>query len=193
MFWHTISYRGMRKLLTLLLLTAISINSFSQSDLLVLKQKNQVIQTWVTGSIIDFQFSSKQWIKGMIKNIRNDSILMEIIVLHQVPTQLGFLKIDTAQMGLMKLHVNEIYGMPKRQFGSGIISNGGLFQLGAGAYIFLNVFNSLIHNEPVFSSQNLTGLGIAAGVFLVGKILESTHKTYITLGKRYMMATIHTQ
>jgi len=67
----------MRKLLTLFLFTIISINSFSQSDLLVLKQKNQVIQTWVTGSSIDFQFSSKQWIQGIIKTIRNDSILIE--------------------------------------------------------------------------------------------------------------------
>lgn len=181
----------MRQLLPLFLFTFISTHSFSQSDLLVLKQRNQVIQTWVTGSVIDFQFSSKQWIQGIIKNIRNDSILMEIIVLHQVPTQLGFLKTDTARMGLMKLHVNEMYGMPKRQFRSGIISNGALFQLGAGAYIFLNVFNSLIHNEPVFSSQNLTGLGIAAGVFLAGKILQSIHKTYITLGRKYKMETIH--
>jgi len=181
----------MRKLLTLFLFTIISINSFSQSDLLVLKQKNQVIQTWVTGSSIDFQFSSKQWIQGIIKTIRNDSILIEQFALHKVPTETGFLRIDTAKMGLMKLHVNEIYGMPRRQFGSGIISNGGLFQLGAGAYIFLNVFNSLIHNEPVFSSQNLTGLGIAAGVFLIGVMLQSTHKTYITLGKKYTMATIH--
>jgi len=183
----------MRKLLTLVLFTVLSSATFSQSDLLVLKQKNQIIQTWVTGSIIDFQFSNRQWIEGIIKNIRNDSILLEIIVLHQVPAELGFLKTDTARMGLMRLHVNEIYGMPKRQFGSGIIRNGALFKLGSGAYIFLNVFNSLIHNEPVFSSQNLTGLGIAAGVFVVGCILQSTHKTYITLGKRYTMATIHTQ
>ena len=191
MFWHTLSYRVMRKLLILILFIVISQIAFSQSDLLVLKQKNQIIQTWVPGSFIDFQFSSKQWIQGIIKTVRNDSILMEIIILHQVPTQLGFLKIDTARMGPLKLHVKEIYGMPKRQFSSGIISNGALFQLGSGAYIFLNVFNSLIHNEPVFSAKNSTGLGIATGVFALGKILASTHKTYITLGGRYKMETIH--
>ena len=191
MFWHTLSYRVMRKLLVPILFIVISQIAFSQSDLLVLKQKNQIIQTWVPGSFIDFQFSSKQWIQGIIKTVRNDSILMEIIILHQVPTQLGFLKIDTARMGPLKLHVKEIYGMPKRQFSSGIISNGALFQLGSGAYIFLNVFNSLIHNEPVFSAKNSTGLGIAAGIFVLGKILASTHKTYITLGGKYKMETIH--
>ncbi len=191
MFWHTLSYRAMKKLLTPILFIFISQIAFSQSDLLVLKQRNQIIQTWVPGSFIDFQFSSKQWIQGIIKTVRNDSILMEIIILHQVPTQLGFLKIDTARMGPLKLHVKEIYGMPKRQFSSGIISNGALFQLGSGAYIFLNVFNSLIHKEPVFSAKNSTGLGIAAGIFVLGKILASTHKTYITLGGKYKMETIH--
>jgi hypothetical protein len=92
----------------------------------------------------------------------------------------------------MKLHVKEIYGMPKRNFSSGIISNGTLFMLGGGAYIFLNIFNSLIHNETVFSAQNTTGLGIAAGVVLLGVLLQSSHKTYIVLGKKYTMETIHT-
>ena len=56
---------------------------FTQSDLLVLKQRNQTIQSWVPGSLINFQFSSKQWIQGIIKNIRSDSIVMEQIVLVQ--------------------------------------------------------------------------------------------------------------
>ncbi len=92
----------------------------------------------------------------------------------------------------MKFHVKEIYGMPKRDFGSSMFSNGSLFQLGSAAYIFLNIFNSLIHNETVFSSTNLQNLGIAGGVFLIGTLLASTHKTYVVLGKKYTMKTIHT-
>ena len=157
-----------------------------------MKQKNQVIQTWIPGSVINFQFSNKQWIEGIIKTVRNDSILMEQIVVRTVPDAFGFPKIDTAKLGLLKLHVSEIYGMPKRNFGGGIFSNGILFQLGSGAYIFLNIFNSLIHNEQVFSSVNLTRLGIAGGVFIVGSLLRASHKTYIVMGKKYTMATIHT-
>lgn len=157
-----------------------------------MKQKNQVIQTWIPGSVINFQFSNKQWIEGIIKTVRNDSILMEQIVLRTVPDAFGFPKIDTAKLGLLKLHVNEIYGMPKRNFGSGIFSNGILFQLGSGAYIFLNIFNSLIQNDPVFSSVNLTRLGIAGGVFVIGSLLRASHKTYIVMGKKYTMASIHT-
>lgn len=181
----------MKQLLAFFLFMILSTYSFSQSDLLVLKQRNQIIQTWVPGSYINFQFSSKQWLQGIIKYIRNDSIIMEQIALRQVPTQLGYPTIDTAKLGIMKLHVNEIYGIPKRNMRSGIITNGSLFRLGSAAYIFLNIFNSLIRGEQVFGPQNLPGLSIAASVFVVGKILQATHKEFITLGKKYSMETLH--
>ena len=164
---------------------------FSQTDLLVLKQRNQTIQTWIPGSYIDFQFSSRQWIQGIVKSVKNDSILIEQIMLEKVPNQFGFLSIDTAKLGLMKFHVSEIYGLPKRNFSSGIISNGALFQLGGGAYIFLNIFNSLIRKDAVFGKENITGLSIAGGFFLIGKILAAAHKTYVVIGKKYTMSTIH--
>jgi hypothetical protein len=163
--------------------------SFSQSDLLVMKNRNQTIQTWVPGSVINFQFSSRQWIQGIIKKIHNDSILIEQIAIVQVPNQFGFPTIDTAKLGLLQLHVNEIYGMPKKDY-AGIITNGSLLQLGSGAYIFLNLANSLIKSDPVFSSVNVTRLGVAGGIFLMGTILHLSHKTYIRLGKRYTMQTI---
>ena len=182
----------MKPILLLLLLLFTRYYGYTQTDLLVLKQRNQTIQTWIPGSFINFQFSSRQWIQGIIKSVRNDSILMEQIILERVPNQFGFLSIDTAKMGLMKFHVKEIYGMPKRDFGSSMFSNGSLFQLGSAAYILLNIFNSLIHNEAVFSATNLQNLSIAGGVFLIGTLLASTHKTYVVLGKKYTMKTIHT-
>ena len=108
-----------------------------------------------------------------------------------MPNQFGFLSIDTGHFGLMKFHVKEIYGMPLRNTGSDIIGNGQLFQLGGAAYIFLNVFNSLLHKEAIFGKENISGLAMAGGFFFVGKLLAATHKTYIMLGKRYSMSTIH--
>ncbi|MEO7530934.1 MAG: hypothetical protein ABIS69_05970 [Sediminibacterium sp.] len=178
------------RLLTLFLFGTI--HTFSQSDLLVLKQGNQTIQTWVPGSIINFQFSSKQWIQGIIKTVRNDSIIIEQIIIEQVANQFGFPSIDTAKLGIMKFHIGEIYGMPKKEY-AGIIANGALFKLGGGAYILLNVANTLIHKEALFSSINATRLGVASGVFLLGSILGMSHKGYITLGKKYRMEIIHTR
>lgn len=182
----------MKTILLLFTLTAFFINSQAQSDLLVMKKKNQTLQTWIPGSTITFQFSSKQWIQGIIRKIRNDSILIEQIDVRQVANGFGFPTLDTARLGLLQLHVNEIYGMPLRQFGGSIFTNGALLELGSGAYIFLNVFNSLLKGDPVFAAPNPTRLGIAGGVFLLGLLQQSTHKTYLVMGKKYRMATIHT-
>ncbi len=181
----------MKPLLILLFLVFGVLTAFSQDDLLVLKQRNQTVQTWIPGSIINFQFSSRQWIQGIIKHIRNDSILIEQIILRTVPNQFGFASIDTAKMGLMKLHVKEIYGMPKRSSGGSMFTNGALFMLGSAAYVFVNLFNTLIHKEPIFAPPNGTRLGVAAGVFAFGLLLQSNHKEYVVLGKKYTMETIH--
>jgi len=178
-------------LLSFLFILLVSSYTYSQSDLLVLKQKNRTIQTWVPGSVLNFQFSSKQWLQGIIKNIRNDSILMEQIDVRTVPNSFGFPTIDTAKLGIMKFHVNEIYGMPKRNYGSNIFTNGILLQLGSGAFMFLNIVNSLVRNEQVFSSLNLSRLGVAGSIFIVGSLLRASHRTYIILGKKYRMETIH--
>lgn len=82
--------------------------------------------------------------------------------------------------------------MPKKDY-AGIITNGALFKLGSGAYIFLNIVNSLIKSDPLFSAVNAKRLGIAGGVFLLGTVLGLSHQNYIVLGKRYTMQTIHTQ
>jgi hypothetical protein len=71
-----------------------------------------------------------------------------------------------------------------------MFSNGSLFQLGSAAYILLNVANSLIKADPVFGSDNLPKLGIAAGFFVIGKILQNSHKSYLQMGKKYRMVTI---
>lgn len=181
----------MKPLLILLFVLCGATTVFSQDDLLVLKQRNQTIQTWIPGSIINFQFSSKQWIQGIVKHIRNDSIIIEQIVLRTVPNQFGFASIDTAKFGLMKLHVKEIYGVPSRESGGSIFTNGALFMLGSAAYILVNVVNTIIHKEGIFESPNGTRLGVAAGTFALGVLLQSSHQEYIVLGKKYTMETIH--
>jgi hypothetical protein len=178
------------KLSCFLFCFCISAKLFAQNDLVLLKDKTQTLQTWTKGSYIQFQFSSKQWIEGIVKMVRNDSITIDQIQLRQVGNQFGFANTDTAHFGLLKLHVNEIYAMPKRGFSSNIVSNGALFQLGSAAYILLNITNSLIKGEAIFGAQNLTGLGIAGGFFILGKVLHSTHKTYLKMGSRFKMMTI---
>ncbi len=181
------------KLLLTLFLSGMMVSANAQTDLLLLKKGNRTEQTWITGSFIHFQFSSKQWIQGFLKQIRNDSILVDQIAFYQVPTESGFPRIDTAHMGNLKLHINEIYGLPKRNKGSGIFTNGTLLKMGSTAYVFLNVFNSLIHNEAVFSAVNLNRMAVAGGVYLAGTLMGWAQKPSIVLGKKYSMQTIHLQ
>ena len=178
------------KLVSLLFCCILSLSVMAQKDVLMLKQNNQTIQSWTSGSYILFQFSSKQWIEGIIKKVQNDSITIDQIQVRQVGNQFGLPTIDTAHFGIMKFHISEIYGMPKRGMSSNMFTNGSLFQLGSGAYILLNVANSIIKSDPVFGSENLPKLGIAAGVFVLGKILQNTHKSYLQMGKKYRMVTL---
>jgi hypothetical protein len=178
------------KPISLLICLLFSLSAMAQKDVLMLKQNNQTIQSWTNGSYILFQFSSKQWIEGIIKKIQNDSVTIDQIQVRQVGNQFGLPTIDTAHFGIMQFHVNEIYGMPKRGMSSNLFTNGSLFQLGSAAYILLNVTNSLIKSDPVFGSDNLSKLGIAAGFFVIGKILQNTHKSYLQMGKKYRMVTL---
>jgi hypothetical protein len=178
------------KPISLLICLLFSLSVMAQKDVLMLKQNNQTIQSWTNGSYILFQFSSKQWIEGIIKKIQNDSVTIDQIQVRQVGNQFGLPTIDTAHFGIMQFHVNEIYGMPKKGMSSNLFTNGSLFQLGSAAYILLNVTNSLIKSDPVFGSDNLPKLGIAAGFFVLGKILQNTHKSYLQMGKKYRMVTL---
>ena len=72
-----------------------------------------------------------------------------------------------------------------------IIDNGILFQVAGATYITLNIANSIIQKDPFFAAQNLTNIGIAAGVLLFGKILQWSHPTQITIGKKYQLQIIH--
>ena len=178
------------KIISLIICIVFSLSVMAQKDVLMLKQNNQTLQSWTSGSYILFQFSSKQWIEGIIKKIQNDSVTIDQIQVRQVGNQFGLPTIDTAHFGIMKFHINEIYGMPKRGISSNLFSNGSLFQLGSAAYILLNVANSLLKSDPVFGSDNLPKLGIAAGFFVIGKILQNSHKSYLQMGKKYRMATL---
>jgi hypothetical protein len=175
----------------LLWLLLFSLTAQAQSDLLVLKRGYHTEQTWINGSTINFQFSNRQWLQGVIKKIQHDSIWVSLMNIRQVANGFGFPTMDTAWVGLLNLHVNEVYGMPRNDV-AGIFTNGALLQIGSAAFIFLNLFNTLTHNEPLFTPVNSTRLGIAAGTFLVGTLLHISHRTYIRLGKRYRLETIHT-
>lgn len=181
------------KLLYAFLLLLCMEKTYAQSNILVFKEKNRNVKSWVKDDFIHFQYATTQWMDGKIKKITSDSIYINAYVLRQIPNQFGFPTIDTSWFGLMGIHLSEIIGMPGNRYRSGIIGNGTLFQIGGSSYILINVLNSIIKSDNVFRSANITSIGIAAGIVLIGKLQSLKYRPYIRIRKKYSMQIISTQ
>ena len=91
---------------------------------------------------------------------------------------------------MMPVHPNQLNAFPKDDEGFSYIKNGTLFYIAGGGYLLLNVINTLSNNEPVFGSDNLDNIGLAAGLLAVGLALDLTHKSTYTIGKKYRIEYI---
>jgi hypothetical protein len=69
-----------------------------------------------------------------------------------------------------------------------MFTNGVLFKLGSGAYMFLNIANSIIKGLPLLDAGNSTRLLVAAGFYGIGTLQKQKHKAYLPIGKKYTMA-----
>jgi hypothetical protein len=155
---------------------------------LVLKEKGRTIQSWIEKDCITFRFSNTQWIEGKIKTILKDSLLINMYRAQQTPTVFGGFRVDTTWLGFLKISINEISGMPQSQYKSGLFSNGALFRLGSGAYMFLKIANSLIKGLPLLDAANTTRLLVAASFYGIGTLQKQKHKAYLPIGKKYTIA-----
>ena len=181
------AFKYMFSFLVAVVLTT-SISHAQVGNTLVLKEKGRTIQSWIEKDCITFRFSNTQWIEGRIKTILKDSLLINMYRAQQSPTAFGGFRVDTTWLGFLKISINEISGMPQSQYKSGLFTNGALFRLGSGAYMFLNIANSLLKGLPLFDAANTTRLLVAAGFYGIGTFQKQKHKSYLPIGKKYTMA-----
>ena len=174
-------------LLVALVLTT-SVSRAQVGNTLVLKEKGRTIQSWIEKDCITFRFSNTQWIEGKIKTILKDSLLINMYRAQQSPTMFGGFRVDTTWLGFLKISINEISGMPQSRYKSGLFTNGVLFRLGSGAYMFLNIANSIIKGLPLFDTGNTTRLLVAAGFYGIGTLQKQKHKAFLPIGKKYTIA-----
>jgi hypothetical protein len=165
-----------------------SVSRAQVGNTLVLKEKGRTIQSWIEKDCITFRFSNTQWIEGKIKTILKDSLLINMYRAQQSPTVFGGFRVDTTWLGFLKISINEITGMPQSRYKSGMFTNGILFRLASGAYLFLNIANSLIKGYPLFDAANTTKLLVAAGFYGIGTLQQQKHKAYLPIGKKYTVA-----
>ncbi|MFP5040354.1 hypothetical protein [Parasediminibacterium sp. JCM 36343] len=178
------------KYILLILLSAACSEASAQGDFVLLRKKGIVTQSYFVGTYMQCQLSNGQWVEGRIKKVKTDSLFVEQLAVRQVGNYWGVATLDTVHYGMMKLALADIHALPLKEKGIGMIKDGSLFSIGAAAYIGLNLFNGLVlKGQSIGTAQNLTNLGIAGGVFLVGRVLHWTHPTSIVIGKKYTLST----
>jgi hypothetical protein len=187
----------MNRLLLLLLVTFISVPSFSQQHVLVLKKNGKTEKHYWLHSSFSFRTHNKVWRKGELVKIKTDSFTI-------IPTvvRMGMFLKDTLRFPAETYAVTDVFVLPKKglliDYRGGkfqIIRSAGtmnfywlksglIFRLGAAGYVALTVINGLINSNLAFEGN---GFLIAGGVFLGGVILKKAYKPVYYMGKKYTL------
>lgn len=190
----------MTKLLLSLIFSVSFFSGSAQTDFLIFKKKNKSLATFWKGSVISFQLRNKQWQKGQIIKIQNDSIYIKPVVVYY-----GLIGTDTIHYNVAGYPIADILAMPKKgilidyknghfqisRSGGNIsfywVKSGLIFRIGAVTYTALTIINGLLT-----SSFSLTGskFGIAAVVFAGGLVLHKTWKPVLPVGKKYHLKVV---
>ena len=184
-------------LITILLFSSSLV--YCQPDVLVFKKKNKEIKRYWKGTTIAFQLRDKQWQKGEITKIQNDSFYIRPwVVRYTLMTR------DTVHYSVIGFALTDVFAMPNKgilidningsfqisKFGGHVhwywIKSGWIFRVGAAGYGGLHILNGLIDNNFSFSDSK-TQLLTAAAVFLVGVLLHKNYKPYLRIGTRYRL------
>src|SRR5437763_5027811 len=98
------------KRLTLIIILFLSFSIiYSQRTILVFKKKNKPLENFWMGSTIAFQLKNRQWQKGEITAIRNDSFYIRPMVV-----QYNLYNIDTFRYNILGVSVSDVYAMRKK-------------------------------------------------------------------------------
>jgi hypothetical protein len=192
----------MKKLILFSVLLFSFLITYSQQAILVFKKKNKSLENFWIGSTIAFQLKDRQWQKGEITKIQNDSFYIRPMVV-----QYNLYTIDTFHYNILGFSISDIYTMPKKgvliDYKNGQfqimtsaghqhwywIKSGWIFRVAAVGYAGLNIANGLIKNDFSISESRMQ-LGTAAAVFLVGVFLHKTYEQTLRLGKKYQIETL---
>jgi hypothetical protein len=184
--------------LTLIALLSFSFSlAYCQQDILVFKKRNKEINRYWKGSTIAFQLRDKQWQKGEITKIKNDSFYVRPMIVRY-----SLMSSDTVHFSVMGFALTDVFAMPNKgilidyinggfqisRSGGHVhwywIKSGWIFRVGAAGYTGLNIANGMIKNNFSFSDSKARLL-TAAAVFLGGVLLHRNYKPYLRIGRKY--------
>lgn len=189
----------MRILTAILFFFLLSGQNQAQVSVLTLKKKNKTIRQYWPGTEIAFQLSNKEWRKGLIKKITNDSLFIQPVIVRYF-----LMGTDTLRYLTTGYAHSDIYAFPKPgisiEYNDGRfqirrsaghvhfywIKGGWLFRTGGMGYIGLHLLNS------IGATINPASLAIAGGVVGIGFLLKALYTPVIRLGKKYKLQYIST-
>ena len=169
-----------------------AVNGFAQGGkLLALKDRGIIVRTFTKGDYINFEFSNHQWITGYINEIKDDSVHIHQFALQSIMTGYGTLGRDTLHLGNFTFHISEIFAFAhdKGHYNS-VFSNGAFLMTAGAGYSLLNITNSLLKNDIVFSSSNITKIGAGLATWFLGKLQHKAHPNFRPIGKRFSVEII---
>ncbi len=190
----------MNKCVFICILAFSPIIVYAQNDFLVLKKKDRSVEYFWKDSYISFQLKDRQWVKGIITGIINDSFYLKKEIIQHY-----FMGPDTIHFSGYHYAINDVYAIPKKGVQIDYINgdfrinpsaghihwywikSGWIFRVGAAGYATLNIANGLINNNFSLSGSKL---GTAAAVFLGGVILHKTYKLTLRMGKKYHLESV---
>lgn len=175
----------MRKTLLLFIVLLCTSVAFTQRGVLIVKKGETTVTRYYEGAFLRFYHPGGGLVQGWIRKNKNDSIQLMLGYMGLVKEGMGT-KIDTVRQGFDVFSIKDIAAIPKdERFRSIWTSPGSLLQLGAAAYSGINLLNSITRGIPLFSDGNGARLGITAGIFAIGLLLEKLEKDRMVMGKKY--------
>ena len=168
------------------LLAKSTIVKAQSGNVLVLKDRGVTIKSFTKDNYIEFEFSNRQWVTGQIQWVKKDSIQVKQYTLQTVMTAYGTYGQDTLRLGVLTLHINEIraFAKDKNRYQS-VFANGTFLKFGGVLYSGLNITNSIINKEAVFSSRNLPSIAGGIVSFFIGRWMAKKNPPYRPIGKRF--------
>lgn len=191
----------MNKLTLIVLLLLYSSLAYAQQNSLVFKKGVKTITRFWQGSFIAFQLKNRQWQKGELMRIQNDSFYIRPMVVRY-----NLLRNDTLRFRIVGFALRDVYALPKKgvlvdhkdgafhisRSGGHVhwywIKSGWVFRAGAAGYAALNTTNGLIKND--FSVKD-GKLAIAGGTFLFGVLLKYAYKPTLRIRGKYHLAQLN--
>ena len=183
--------RNIKTLLIAVQLLLVGFLNAQQTDMIVLKKKNnRTLKTYFPGSLILAESYDGFKISGKIKQIRNDSIILQQRETRLNPTAFGF-KVDTLYYTLaINFRIIEKYyfqnsfaAVQSHEFTKSILpktmSRAGI------AFIILELVNSIGRHEDLGEKKKLATFGVSGLVAGTGMFWSYLHRKRNRVGGKY--------